>query len=263
MPRFLLFRLHGPLAAWGDIAVGEVRPSTPHPSRSAVLGLMAAALGIRRHEEERQAALADACAFTVRVDALGVPLRDYQTIQQADSVARLKHLRSRRDELADRHNLYTTLSSRDYRCDGLYTCCLQWRDGQTFSADEVAAALRRPRLSLYLGRKSCPPALPLAPQVIEAEWFEQAMAQYDAQRTEAEQGFLAALPTSPYPRGRKVRATAHPVTREGAGRQDLYWEDAVATALRPLHSTPRHDRPVHRARRQFGPRTEHYAPSGA
>jgi CRISPR system Cascade subunit CasD len=263
MPQFLLFRLHGPLAAWGDIAVGEERPTTPHPSRSAVLGLMAAALGIRRHEEARQAALADACRFAVRVDALGVPLRDYHTIQQADSVARLKHLRSRRDELDDRHNLYTTLSSRDYRCDGLYTCCLQWRDGQTVSAHEVAAALRRPRLSLYLGRKSCPPALPLAPQVIEAEWFEQAIAQYDAQRTEAEQGFLVALPTSPSPRGRGVRATAHPVTREGAGRQDLYWEDDIATALHPLHSTPRHDRPVHRARRQFGPRTEHYAPSGA
>jgi CRISPR system Cascade subunit CasD len=263
MPQFLLFRLHGPLAAWGDIAVGEERPTTPHPSRSAVLGLMAAALGIRRHEEARQAALADACRFAVRVDALGVPLRDYHTIQQADSVARLKHLRSRRDELDDRHNLYTTLSSRDYRCDGLYTCCLQWRDGQTVSANEVAAALRRPRLSLYLGRKSCPPALPLAPQVIEAEWFEQAIAQYDAQRTEAEQGFLVALPTSPSPRGRGVRATAHPVTREGAGRQDLFWEDDIATALHPLHSTPRHDRPVHRARRQFGPRTEHYAPSGA
>ena len=204
MPQFLLFRLHGPLAAWGDIAVGEERPSTPHPSRSAVLGLLAAALGIRRHEEERQAALADACAFAVRVDALGVPLRDYQTIQQADSVARLKHLHSRRDELADRHNLYTTLSSRDYRCDGLYTCCLQWRNGQTFRADEVAEALRRPRLPLYLGRKSCPLALPLGPQVIEAAWFEQAIAQFDAQRTEAEQGFLAALPTRPSPRGRGV-----------------------------------------------------------
>jgi len=247
MPHFLLFRLHGPLAAWGDIAVGEERPTTPHPSRSAVLGLMAAALGIRRHEEERLTALAAGYRFAVRVDALGTPLRDYHTIQQANSVARLKHLLSRRDELADPNNLYTTLSSRDYRCDGLYTLCLQYQaETAAPTPQAIADALRRPGLPLYLGRKTCPPALPLDPRVIEAEGFEQALAAFDAGRPGAEAALIAPLLTRSSPR------------RAGDAR-DLYWEEGMATALRPLHSVPRHDQPLSRARRQFAPRTEHYA----
>ena len=102
MREFLVFRLYGPLAAWGDIAVGEQRPTTPHPSKSAILGLVAAALGIRRDEEERQQALAEGYGYAVRVDASGVLLRDYHTTQIPDSTSRLKHLLTRRDETRDR-----------------------------------------------------------------------------------------------------------------------------------------------------------------
>jgi len=123
--------------------------------------------------------------------------------------------------------------------------------------------LRCPRLPLYLGRKSCPLALPLKPQVIEAEWFEQALAEYDDQRVTAEQTLLSALPQmSSLHEMASVRAG-----RGGYRKQDLYWEDEIATALSPLHSNPRYDRPMHRARRQFGSRTEHYVrldlPEGA
>ena len=55
MREFLIFRLYGMMASWGDIAVGELRPTFDHPSRSAIVGLLAAALGIRRDEEEQAA----------------------------------------------------------------------------------------------------------------------------------------------------------------------------------------------------------------
>ena len=58
MHEYLLFRLYGSMASWGDIAVGEFRPTFDHPSKSAVMGLIAAAMGIRRDEEERQRELA-------------------------------------------------------------------------------------------------------------------------------------------------------------------------------------------------------------
>ena len=50
---YLVFRLYGPMCSWGDIAVGEVRPSTVHPAKSAILGLIAAALGIKRPDTAR------------------------------------------------------------------------------------------------------------------------------------------------------------------------------------------------------------------
>ena len=45
MPDFLTFALAAPLAAMGEIAVGERRGSWDRPGRSAVLGLIAAVLG--------------------------------------------------------------------------------------------------------------------------------------------------------------------------------------------------------------------------
>ena len=51
MADFLVFQLYGALASWGDIAVGEYRPSQGHPSKSAITGLLAAALGIEREDD--------------------------------------------------------------------------------------------------------------------------------------------------------------------------------------------------------------------
>ena len=53
MKDFLVFQLYGVLAAWGDIAVGEYRPSLGHPTKSAVTGLLGAALGVDRSDESQ------------------------------------------------------------------------------------------------------------------------------------------------------------------------------------------------------------------
>lgn len=243
MPDFLIFRLYGSLASWGDIAVGEQRPTTPHPSKSAILGLIAAALGIRRHEDDRQQALIEGYGYAVRVDAPGVLLRDYHTTQIPDTTSRLKHLRSRRDETRDRQNLYTILSSRDYRANGLYTACLWPRETAPESLEALAAALRRPRLPLYLGRKSCPLALPLAPVILAADTFETALAGFDTSRSAAECAFWDSTEMTKW-----LASAAY----------DLYWDEGTPTALAPLHSTPRQDLPLSRRRWQFGKRNEHY-----
>ena len=168
---YLLFRLYAPLAAWGDIAVGEVRPSYERPSRSAVLGLVAAALGIRRDHEDELRALDDAYGYAVAVQAQGVPLRDYHTVQRPPQRKGAAY-GSRRAELSalPRDALATTLSYRDYWQDAVYISCLWARqDNPPHSLEELAAALKMPRFALYLGRKSCPPALPLAPHVVSAD----------------------------------------------------------------------------------------------
>ncbi len=97
MRDFLVFRLYGPLASWGDIAVGEQRPTTPHPSKSAVLGLIAAALGVRRDEEERQQALAEGygmpCVWMRRgcCSAITTPCRFLTDVLSTCSPAETKH----------------------------------------------------------------------------------------------------------------------------------------------------------------------------
>ena len=90
MKEYLVFRLYGPIVSWGDIAVGEERPTFMHPTKSSILGLLAAALGIRRNEESRHHQLAESYGYAVLVEAEGILLRDYHTTQVAPGGIRKK-----------------------------------------------------------------------------------------------------------------------------------------------------------------------------
>ena len=183
---FLVFRLYAPLAAWGGIAVGQERASDACPGKSAIVGLLGAALGIRRHEEARLVALDAGYGYGVRIDAEGVVLRDYHTAQVPSRVdLKGRPHCTRRDELAPaRATLHTILSFREYRCDALATVALWARSEAPCPLANLAAALRRPRFVLSLGRKSCAPGLPLEPQIIVADHFDTAL---DAARFAGEQ----------------------------------------------------------------------------
>ena len=126
MREYLIFRMYGMMASWGDIAVGEFRPTFDRPSKSAIMGMISAALGIRRDEEKRLRELATGYLMALRIDAPGTLLRDYHTAQVPSSKGRKKMVfPTRKAELSvPKDDLNTVLSSRDYRCDAHYTVCL-------------------------------------------------------------------------------------------------------------------------------------------
>jgi CRISPR system Cascade subunit CasD len=165
---YLVFRLYGPMASWGEVAVGEVRPSESVPTRSALLGLLAAALGLRREDDEAHSELAESLRFAVLVEAPGVPLRDYHTVQRLPSRSGRKPQLRLEQLAADRHRLDTIQSYRDYVCDAVYTVAASSRGSLQWSLEDLAKALHRPVYALYLGRKSCPPSVPLDPRVIHS-----------------------------------------------------------------------------------------------
>lgn len=78
----LLLRLAGPLQAWGSAARFVRRTSENAPTKSGVLGLLAAAQG-----RPRDADLSDLAAlrFGVRIDQPGTRIRDFHTAHHADS----------------------------------------------------------------------------------------------------------------------------------------------------------------------------------
>jgi len=93
-------QLYGPFSAWGDIAVGGERPTATHPGRSAILGMLAAAAGIRRDEEAKHIALERGYGMSVRMESAGSFLKDYHTTQVPPQVAMKKHPGvTRRDEM--------------------------------------------------------------------------------------------------------------------------------------------------------------------
>ncbi len=239
-----MFHLYGPMAAWGDTAVGEFRPSHDHPTRAAVLGLVAAALGIRRHEEERLQALERSCVIAVRLDAPGEVLRDYHTTQVPPEQRKVRHY-TRRDEL-NANKLHTILSKRDYRTDAAATISLSATDDPLIRLRQIADALQYPALPLYLGRKSCPLALPLKPELIQAENLKAA---FDNHQPVTDQ--LQQITVDLRQFGRGVPSPDH---------IRYYWEDGeIAPGINSEMIYPRRDRLRNRKRWQFDMRNEHYA----
>lgn len=166
MAEFLSFALAAPLAAMGEIAVGERRGSWDRPGRSAVLGLIAACFGIEREDEAAHAALEAGYGLALRRQCLGPLLADYQTAQ-VPPARRGRRFATRAEELAA-GDLETILSRRDYRADLLVLAALWQRSGARWPLGEVEAALRTPHFTPYFGRKSCPLMLPLSPRSHEA-----------------------------------------------------------------------------------------------
>ena len=182
--RFLVFTLYGPLVSFGEIAVGERRNSWARPARSAVLGLVAAAMGYTRTQGDAHQALEAALHFAVLTEAPGRPLMDYHTAQ-APKARKGQSFATRREELQAR-DLSTVLSSREWLVDAYFTIALWQRTGRQIDLEQLASALDEPHFALYVGRKSAPLGLPLNPAIVEADTFLGAFAARSRTQPESE-----------------------------------------------------------------------------
>ena len=77
----ILLKFAGPLQSWGSSSHFETRHTDYYPSKSAIIGLIAASLGYRRDEDDKVKQLNEV-DFAVRVDQQGNLLRDYHTAKK-------------------------------------------------------------------------------------------------------------------------------------------------------------------------------------
>lgn len=145
-------RLAGPMQSWGSGSRFVRRSSEREPTKSGVLGLVAAAKGMRRTDSLEE--ILD-LRFGVRVDQPGRLMRDFQTAQRP---------KTNRDGTVSWTSM--PLSHRYYLSDAVYVAVLE---GESALVEGIDAALRRPEFPLYLGRRSCPPAGPVALGVFDGD----------------------------------------------------------------------------------------------
>ena len=126
----LLMRFAAPMQSWGADAKFRYRHTERAPTKSGVIGLVAAALGVRRNQGQRIAELQN-LRFGVRVDKEGALLQDYHTAGDSDYV-----------------------THRYYLADAIFLVGLEGRDELL---QDIEYALCFPAFPLYLGRRSCPP----------------------------------------------------------------------------------------------------------
>lgn len=146
MAGFLL-HLSGPMQSWADTGFGQLRGAGRFPSRAAVLGFVAAAQGVPR-ADPRLVRLHDLFRVHVATARPGRVSRDFHTVETVEGKAR-------------------TLTSRDYHHDAHFVALVESDDAGAVAG--AAAALRDPVFTPFLGRRSCPPSIPLLPVPVEGD----------------------------------------------------------------------------------------------
>lgn len=131
----LLLRFAGPLQSWGDDSRFNHRRTYSIPTKSAVIGMIASALG-----RDRSADVEDLAALQlgIRVDQPGEIITDFQMVNgptQAD------------------------VTNRDYISDAIFLIGLMSDDRVLLQ--QIKNALAHPKYPLFLGRRACPPSYPL------------------------------------------------------------------------------------------------------
>lgn len=160
----LLIRLAGPLQSWGTSSRFEERDTGLEPSKSGVIGLLAAALG-----RDRSEAIDDLARLRmgVRVDREGILKRDYHTAQeivQADG------------RLNANRNLRNSVTVRYFLADA---CFLVGFEGERPLLTQLQDAVRVPHWPLALGRKSFVPSPGVfLPDGIRSDSLEVALREY-------------------------------------------------------------------------------------
>ena len=147
----LFLRIEGPLQAWGDQeSKFVIRRTAEAPTKSGVFGMLCAALGVSRLEAPAKwlPELSD-LRMAVRVDAPGVRWWDYHTVGAG--------MQMRIAEGERKTKPGAMLTRREYLCDASFLVALQ---GEQALIAELAAAMRNPKWTIYLGRKSCPMSRP-------------------------------------------------------------------------------------------------------
>lgn len=248
---YLLFRLYGSMTSWGEIAVGATRHTANYPSKSALVGLMAAALGIKRSDVAAQQQMQQGYAIAVEVFAQGALLRDYHTTQVPDSVGKVRYATRRDELLRGKAWLGTILSSREYRSDALALVAVKALADAPYDLQTIQQHLNKPKFHLYLGRKSCPLAAPLYPKIHSSADYFSAFKGYDHKP----------LLSSQVDDGCQLSKRDDYWLQLGKQRH-YYWEGEIADFsseidMAHVQTRTRHDQPLSRTRWQFSPRQEH------
>jgi CRISPR system Cascade subunit CasD len=132
------------MQSWGTQSRFTVRDTGFEPSKSGVLGLLCAALGIDREDDDGLQPLT-LLRMGVRVDREGALRMDYHTA---------KDVRMANGKIKE-----TELSSRYYLADAAFLVGLESNDLPLL--EHIQAALQKPKWALFLGRKAFVPSEPV------------------------------------------------------------------------------------------------------
>jgi CRISPR system Cascade subunit CasD len=134
----ILLKFAGPLQSWGTDSNFETRRTDSHPSKSAVIGMISASLGLKRNVSAQIEQLNN-LDFAVRVDQPGRLLKDYHTVHKYKN-----------DGSLDR----TYVTNRYYLEDAIFLVAIA--SGDDSQIEYIYEALKKPYFQQFMGKRSLP-----------------------------------------------------------------------------------------------------------
>jgi CRISPR system Cascade subunit CasD len=162
---YLAILLDGPLQSWGFASRFQRRTTALHPTKSGVIGLISAAMGLAKGSAAERAMLPELAKL--QMSSIAIP-RDMQGSGRQRPVLRLEDYHT---ELATRRASGTldkdaVVTRRQYLLDARFGVILA---GDRSVLERAAAALQNPVWGVWLGRKSCIPAEPVYRGLFDTE----------------------------------------------------------------------------------------------
>ncbi|MFI6289532.1 type I-E CRISPR-associated protein Cas5/CasD [Streptomyces sp. NPDC051018] len=153
----LLLRLAGPLQSWGTRSAFNRRETSPEPTKSGVIGLLAAASGLAREDPLGELL---PLRLGIRVDQPGTLLRDYHTVSDYRGRALPQSgVSAKGVQKPTSPAKHTHVTTRYYLQDAVFLAAVA---GPRAVLSALDLAVRAPAFPLALGRRSCPPSQPVS-----------------------------------------------------------------------------------------------------
>jgi len=155
MPKHLAIYLDGPMQSWGYMSKFDQRISLAYPTKSGIIGMLCAAMGIPKSDEERLAEIAD-LEMTAYVLSPLSRINDFHTVGGGfDKKLHPQNIVKRASGLIGD----TVVTRREYLLDAKFAVILS---GKQDLLQKLESALKNPLWGIWLGRKSCVPTVPIS-----------------------------------------------------------------------------------------------------
>lgn len=143
---YLALLLDAPIQSWGFASRFQRRTTGLHPTKSGVIGLICAAMGLAKGAAEERQVLPELC--TLSMSSISMPRHNVRRLEDFHTV-----LNTRR--ASGKPNNDPVVTHRQYLLDARFGVLL---GGNRALLEKIAAALQDPVWGVWLGRKSCIPS---------------------------------------------------------------------------------------------------------
>ena len=154
---YLALLLDGPLQSWGFASRFQRRTTGLHPTKSAVIGLVCAAMGLAKGSDAERILLPE--LRKLKMSSIAIPRHTQGTVA-TQSVLRLEDYHTVLDtrRATGVLNKDAVVTRRQYLLDCRFAVILA---GDRSILERAADALRNPLWGVWFGRKNCIPAAPI------------------------------------------------------------------------------------------------------